>query len=369
MLHVHIIAYAPDGIEETTLDTNAILAAADPAAALAEAIGPWIRAERRAWIEIDTDARSLVEQAIGKVIPLHPIVADVLVQRDHRPAIDRFPGLVHMILDLAHARKTLTFEKVDVLAGETWVIGVGSQPDEIFEPVRQRLRRGDALRSLGTPFLVHALVEAMCRQDTRILERLGDRMETLELALIDDPSPSRLNRIHALKRDLRGLRRSVVPLMDSATTFLQNRRSSGHASTEDLDMAVREIHDELASVADILDAYRDAAQNLAELYAASLSNRLNDILRTLAIISTVFIPLNFIAALFGMNFTHLPLIESPFGFWVTMGMMAALASLVITIAWRQGWLRRPGRRTRSPAITRPQRFEERDGERNGANPA
>jgi magnesium transporter len=194
-------------------------------------------------------------------------------------------------------------------------------------------------------------------------------METLELALIDDPSPSRLNRIHALKRDLRGLRRSVLPLMDSATTFLQNRRSSGHASTEDLDMAVREIHDELASVADILDAYRDAAQNLAELYAASLSNRLNDILRTLAIISTVFIPLNFIAALFGMNFTHLPLIENPLGFWVTMGVMATLASLVIAVAWRQGWLRRPRHRTRSPAITRPQRFEERDGERNGANPA
>lgn len=369
MLLVRVMAYAPDGVEEMTLDTKAILAAADPATALADALAPWIADPRRTWIEIDTDTRSLAAQAIGKVIPLHPIVADVLVQRDHRPAIDRFPGLVHAILDLAHARKTLTFEKVDVLAGETWIIGVGSHPDEIFEPVRQRLRRGDALRSLGTPFLLHALVEAMCRQDTRILERLGDRMETLELALIDDPSPTRLNRIHALKRDLRGLRRSVVPLMESATTFLQNRRSLGHASTEDLDMAVREIHDELASVADILDAYRDAAQNLAELYAASLSNRLNDILRTLAIISTVFIPLNFIAALFGMNFEHLPLTDNPIGFWVTMGAMAVLASLVVAVAWRQGWLKRPSHRTRAPAITRAQRFEEKEPDRDPATPA
>lgn len=366
VLHARVIAYGPDGVEERTFDTKAILDAPDPAAALAEAIEPWIRDTRRAWIEIDTDQRAMVAQAIGKVIPLHPIVADVLVQRDHRPAIDRFPGLVHAILDLAHAKKTLTFEKVDVLAGEGWIIGVGSRPDEIFEPVRQRLRRGDALRSLATPFLLHSLVEAMCRHDTRILERLGNRMETLELALIEDPSPTRLNRIHALKRDLRGLRRSVVPLMESATTFLQNRRTIEHAAPDDLDMAVREIHDELASVADILDAYRDAAQNLAELYAASLSNRLNDILRTLAIISTVFIPLNFIAALFGMNFEHLPLTDQPFGFWLTMGAMAVLASLVVALAWRQGWLKRPNHRGRAPAITRTQRFEEKDGDgRNG----
>jgi magnesium transporter len=361
MLTVRIMAYDPGAIEETTLDAEAILAAADPAATLAEAIEPWVRDARRAWIEIDTDRRDLVARAIGQVIPLHPIVTDVLVQRDHRPAIDRFPGLIHAILDLAHARKTLSFEKVDVLAGEGWIIGVGSHPDEIFEPVRRRLRRGDALRSLGTPFLLHALVEAMCRHDSRILDRLGERMETLELSLIDDPSPARLNRIHALKRDLRGLRRSVVPLMESATTFLSNRSGPEHAPSEDLDMAVREIHDELASVADILDAYRDAAQNLAELYATSLSNRLNEILRTLAIISTVFIPLNFIAALFGMNFSHLPLTEDPLGFWVTMGVMVVLAAAVVAVAWRQGWLKRPSPRGRAPAITRNQRFDEKDG--------
>ena len=360
MLSVRVLAYGPDSIEERTLDADAIAAAADPAAALAAAIEPWIRAAATAWIEIDTDRRPLAAAAIDKVLPLHPIVADVLVQRDHRPAIDRFPGMVHAILDLAHARKTLTFEKVDVLAGDTWLIVVGSHPDDIFDPVRARLRRGDSLRRLPTPFLLHALVEAMCRADTRLLDRLGERMETLEIALIDDPSPVRLNRIHALKRDLRGLRRSVVPLMESATTFLANRRSGGHAGQEDLDMAVREIHDELASVADTLDAYRDAAQNLAELYAASLSNRLNDILRTLAIISTVFIPLNFIAALFGMNFDHLPLTSNPVGFWITMGVMVALASLVVTVAWRQGWLRRPSHRTRAPAITRTQRFDEKD---------
>jgi len=354
--HARVFAYGPDSLEEANLD-HALAAGATPES-LAAALEPWIRDARATWIDIETDDRALVAAALGRLVPLHPIVSDVLVQRDHRPAIDRYPGLVHVILDLAHAERTLSFEKVDTLLGDRWLVTVGGRPDGIFDPIRMRLRRGDALRALGMPFLLHALVEAMCQADVRLLDRLGTRMEKLELGLITRPGPGGLQRIHAVKRDLRGLRRSVVPLMESATTFLQNRRLGEPPLHDDLDMAVREIHDELASVGDILDAYRDAAQNLAELYASSVSNRLNEIMRTLAIISTVFIPLNFVAGVFGMNFERMPGTDSPAGFWVAMGLMAALAAAVVAISWRQGWLRSPTARTRTPGITRNSHFDE-----------
>jgi magnesium transporter len=351
-------------------------------------IGPLIEeargSGRRLWLDIEGSDREEIAQILASAMPIHPLSADILRSHAHRTSVDEFPGCAHIIMEVVHVDHILIFEKVDVLLGDGWLATVQDRPGDCFDGIRDRLRREGAFRTRTMPFLLHALAESVCQSYQVVLHRFGGRLEQLETRLIARPNPGLIHRIHAAKRDLRGLRRAVVPLRESIETlFYANRRWSGAGQAElacgpDLYLALRETHDALGSIVDILDAYRDAAQNLTDLYVTSASNRVNDILRVLTIISTIFIPLSFVAGIYGMNFERMPELRWRYGYPVALSIMAVIAIALLGYFWRKGWLRHADHRRAergghahgatstpsiTPSITRPTSFFE-DARRN-----
>ncbi len=358
--------YDESGCEERTLDSGAI--------------GPMIAearsSRRRLWLDIEGSDREEIARLLVAVMPVHPLSADILRSHGHRTSVDEFPSCAHIIMEVVHVDHLLIFEKVDVLLGDGWLVTVQDRPGDCFDATRERLRRDAAFRGRTMPFLLHALAESVCQSYQEVLQRFGSRLEQLETRLIARPSPGLIHRIHAAKRDLRGMRRAVVPLRESIETlFYANRRWSGAGQAElvcgpDLYLALRETHDALGGIVDILDAYRDAAQNLTDLYVTSASNRVNDILRVLTIISTIFIPLSFVAGIYGMNFERMPELRWRYGYPVALGIMALIAIVLLGYFWRKGWLRHAdhrraerGTHQHGPSITRATSFFE-DARRN-----
>jgi magnesium transporter len=316
---------------------------------------------KRIWIDIESPDRRHVAAALAPQLDLHPLSVDVLISHNHRTSVDEFPGLAHIIMEIVHVDHMLAFEKVDLLLCGDWLVTVQDRPGDCFDRARRRLRDEAAFRSRTIAFLLHELGVAVCASYQGVLVRFGQRLEQLETRLIGRPSPGLIHRIHAAKRDLRGLRRAVLPLRESIETlFYANRRWSGAGQAEaacgpDLYLALREMHDELGGVLDILDAYRDATQNLTDLYITSASNRVNDILRVLTIISTIFIPLSFVAGIYGMNFDVMPELRWPYGYAFALGIMALIAGALLLYFWRKGWLRKADV-VRTPSITKATSF-------------
>jgi magnesium transporter len=316
---------------------------------------------RRIWIDIESADRMTVARSLGHQLDLHPLSVDVLISHDHRTSVDEFPGFAHVIMEVVHVHHALGFEKVDLLLGSDWLVTVQDKPGDCFDRARHRLRNEPPFRSRSIPFLLHELGESVCNSYQDVLGHFGQRLETLETRLIGRPNPGLIHRIHAAKRDLRGLRRAVVPLRESIETlFYANRRWSGAGQAEavcgpDLYLALREMHDGLGGILDILDAYRDATQNLTDLYVASASNRVNDILRILTIISTIFIPLSFVAGIYGMNFDRMPELRWEYGYAFALAIMSLIAGALLIYFWRKGWLRK-GDVVRTPSITKTTSF-------------
>ncbi len=332
-------------------------------------------AKRRIWIDIESADRVAIANALSGAMDLHPLSIDVILTHDHRTSVDEFPGFAHIIMEIVHVDHVLLFEKVDVLLGADWILTVQDRPGDCFDRTRARLRDDAAFRSRSTPFLLHALAESVTGSYQNVLGRFGTRLEQLELRLIARPTAGLIHRIHAAKRDLRGLRRAVVPLRESIETlFYATRRWSGAGQAEvacgpDLYLALREMHDGLGGILDVLDAYRDATQNLTDLYITSASNRVNEILRVLTIISTIFIPLSFVAGVYGMNFQHMPELSWRYGYPFALGIMVLIAAGLLVYFGRKGWLRqadprhlappsgaRTGHTMATPSITRSTAF-------------
>jgi magnesium transporter len=334
------------------------------------------RAEgRRVWVDIESADRLHMASQLAAQLDLHPLSVDVLVSHRHRTSVDEFPSsghlssghlsseqlFSHIIMEIVHVKHVLGFEKVDFLLGPDWLVTVQDQPGDCFDPVRRRLREEPAFRARPTSSLFHAVGRAVCDSYHAVLAPFGQRLEHLESRLISRPSAGLIHRIHAAKRDLRGLRRAVVPLRESIETlFYANRRwpgasEAGSSANIELSLALRELHDELGGVLDVLDAYRDAAQNLTDLYVTSASNRVNEILRVLTIISTIFIPLSFVAGVYGMNFDHMPELRWRYGYALALGLMAIIAAVLLVYFARKGWLRKSDV-PRVPSITRATAF-------------
>jgi magnesium transporter len=348
----HVFVYDADSVEERRDVTISELQAL-------------LKGSKKVWADLEHADVPAVVAELARILDLNPITEGILLARDHRPSVDEFDHFAHVIIELVHVRDALDFEKVDLLVGDDWLISVQDRPGDCFGDVRQRLRDDRRFRTLSMPFLLHALAESSCKEYHRVLNRFGDRLESLETRLMTKPTPTLIHRIHAAKRDLRGFRRAVVPLRESIETlFYSNRRwTSARAETQrDLSLALREIHDELGGVLDILEAYRDAAHNLTDLYVSSLSNRVNEVLRVLTIISTIFIPLSFVAGVYGMNFEHMPELRWRYGYPLALALMAAIAGGLLYYFYRKGWLRKNDV-PRLPSITRTTGFFEDGGGR------
>jgi magnesium transporter len=290
------------------------------------------------WIDVDgVHVAGVVEELCGH-FGIHPLVVEDIVNTAQRPKVEDHEGYLYLVVRMLRrdAEGELRSEQVSILLGPHWVISFQEEPGDVFEPVRERIRTGKGrIRKSGPDYLAYALLDAVVDHYFVVFEPYGDRVEELEADLARNPDPEVLEAIHRLKRELIGVRRAVWPLREALSALA---RTESPLVRKQTGVFLRDVYDHAVQVIDTVEAFRDTVSGLLDLYLSSVSNRMNEVMKVLTIIATIFIPLTFIAGIYGMNFRFMPELLWRWGYFGALGVMAAVAIGMVVYFRRKRWL-------------------------------
>jgi magnesium transporter len=298
-----------------------------------------IHSSRVSWINIGGLGEVETLRKVGEHFQIHPLALEDVFNTGQRPHIDEYEDQLFIVLQMAYEETEgeLVFEQVSLLLGKHYVITIQEDAaTDVFEPVRKRLREGlGNARFLHSDYLAYTLIDAAIDQYFPLSEALGDSIESMEEEVLTAPSRDKLEKIHEFRQALAQLRRAVWPAREVLTRLL---RDESGLIAEKTKPYLRDCLDHVLAIADLLETYRDITTSFMDLYVSSLSMRTNDIMRVLTIISSIFIPLTFIAGLYGMNFAKMPELHWRFGYPGVLIIMLAVASGMILFFKRKNWL-------------------------------
>ena len=281
---------------------------------------------RIGWINLDgVHDLPLLEQ-IGSLFNLHPLVLEDIVNTDHRPKFEDFDDYLFLTLKMLHydgAKAEISTEQVSLVLTTHQVLSFQERQGDVFEGVRQRLRNNKGrIRKMGADYLAYALLDAVVDSYFAILEQIGEQIEQLEAELLQRPSPEILNRIHHFKREMILLRKAIWPLRELIGVL---QRCESPLVSENTAVFLRDVYDHTIQIIDTVETFRDVLSGLLDLYLSTISNRMNEVMKVLTIIATIFIPLTFVAGIYGMNFDHMPELHWRWSYpllWLVMLVMA-----------------------------------------------
>ena len=292
------------------------------------------------WINVAGLHQVELLERLNDCFGLHPLVLEDILNTDQRPKMEDFGDYLYIVLRMLDLDKkngnAVISEQISLILGKNFVLTFQEREGDLFDPLRERIRNGKGrLRKMGPDYLVHALLDAIVDQYFVVLEKLGERIEVLEDELVTRPTPSTLQLLHSLKREMIFLRKSVWPLREVIGTLERGESSLIQASTN---LYLRDIYDHTIQVIDNVETFRDMLSGMLDIYLSSISNRMNEIMKVLTIISTIFIPLTFIVGLYGMNFKHMPELESPWGYPAVLLLMLGVTIFMLFYFRRKKWL-------------------------------
>lgn len=306
------------------------------------------------WINIDGLHQMDVLEKLGSCYGIHPLVLEDILT-DQRPKIEDYDDYIFIVLkmlyydDGSNGKKkqdeededdlgdtNLDVDQVSMILGPNFIISFKEKEVDVFNPLRDRLRTAKGkIRKQGADYLAYSMIDAIVDHYFVIMENLGDRFEDLEDVVVSDPQPGILPTIYNLKRDMLFLRKSVWPLREAISKM---QRSDSPLVSEAIKIYLRDVYDHTIQVIENIETFRDMSASLLETYLSSLSNKLNEVIKLLTIISTIFIPLTFLAGLYGMNFKFMPELESPFGYPMVLILMLLVVVTMMIYFRKKEWI-------------------------------
>jgi magnesium transporter len=294
--------------------------------------------ESVAWVNVGGVHRVEVLETIGKQFSLHPLLLEDIANTDQRPKLDDYDSYLFLVMKMlmANERGDILVEQVSFVLGRNFVLSFQENGTDVFKSVRERLRGGKGrLRQNGSDYLLYALVDAVVDQYFSVLEVLGEKIESLQERVMADPKPDTLKDIHALKRQLLFVRRAVWPLREATNSFSRSDCPILHEHTK---VFFRDVYDHVVQIVDTIETLREMVSASLEIYLSSVSYRLNAVMRVLTVITTIFMPLTFIAGVYGMNFEFMPELKWEWGYPMVMGLMGVVAAAMLIGFRQRKWL-------------------------------
>lgn len=292
----------------------------------------------RTWINIDGLHQVDAIERLGKHFGLHPLVLEDIVNTEQRPKLEDFGEymfLVTKMLSYDEAAQQVIMEQVSLVLGANFIMSFQEGAKDDFIPIRQRVINGNGrMRTLGVDYLLYALLDAIVDHYFIVLDKLGEQLEILEETLLTNPTQAHLKAVHKLRREFILIRKAVWPLRDVVAT-LERRESALIKSATTI--YLRDLFDHLARVIDTVENYRDLVSVLLDIYLSSLSNKMNEVMKTLTIITTIFIPLSFIAGIYGMNFEHMPELRWQWSYPAVLLVMVAIGVAMVFYFKKRKW--------------------------------
>jgi len=292
------------------------------------------------WINVDGIHQVELLEKLGQCYGLHPLTLEDILNTDQRPKIEDFGDYVYIVLKMLYYRdKTdeIVTEQMSLILGSNFVISFqeGIEGD-LFDPVRERIRSEKGrIRKMGADYLAYSLLDSIVDYYFVILEKLGERIEFLEEKLVANPNPETLQIIHNLKREMIFLRKSVWPLREVISGLERGESSLIKESTR---IYLRDIYDHTIQVIDTIETFRDMLSGMLDIYLSSVSNRLNAVMKVLTIIATIFMPLTFLAGIYGMNFKFMPELEWRWGYPLIWMIMLGIGVFMLFYFKKKKWL-------------------------------
>lgn len=305
----------------------------------------YLDADSITWVDVGGLGSASTWSSLAKMFQLHPLALEDILHIPQRPRLEIYD---HQLVVIAHMVSLgppgdgFISEQVSLIMGKNYLLSVQEEPDyDAWEAVRERLRSPRSpLRKAGVDYLLYALFDGIIDGFFPILEVYGDRLESLELEILSNPNPFTLNRIHQIKRELMELRRILWPQRDVLNSLM---RDGDEWIGKDVHLYLRDCYDHAIQVLDILETYREIASGLTDLYLSVISNRMNEIMKFLTVMSSIFIPLTFIAGVYGMNFNtekspwNMPELNEPWGYPLVWVVMLLIALAMVWFFHRRGW--------------------------------
>ncbi|MGM0505780.1 MAG: magnesium/cobalt transporter CorA [Bacteroidota bacterium] len=301
----------------------------------------------KTWIEVRGlhDIESL--KTVWDYFGLHPLIQEDIVSTSQRPKVEHYDNTIFVVMRLLipqtndAGERVLHSEQMSLVLGKNYVLSFQESDHDFFDPIYRRLQQETTrLRRFGPDYLLYALMDTVVDYYFQVLDLIGEEIEEVEESLLEDPQDEDLARIHTLRRDVIYLRKSVWSLRDGINTLI---RDDSPLIAEEVKIFVRDVYDHLVQVIDSIETSREMIMGMFDMYMSFVSNKMNEVMKVLTIIATIFIPLTFIAGIYGMNFDpeaspwNMPELGWVYGYPFSLALMVILTIVMVIYFRRKGW--------------------------------
>ena len=289
------------------------------------------------WINVEGIHQLDIIEKIGKTYNIHPLTLEDIVHIEQRPKFEEFDNYLLTIMKMIRYDKDVIAEQLSIVLTTNTVISF-QEPDngDAFDIIRNRLRQCKGrVRKLGADYLFYALMDAVVDYYFNTIEKIGDKVEDIEEEIMNEPRRESLIELYNLKRQIIYLRKQVWPLRDMISNLL---RSESEFITPNTQLFFRDLQDHSSRIIDTVETYRDLLSGMMDIYLSTNSNRMNEVMKVLTIMSSIFIPVTFIAGVYGMNFDYMPELKSPYGYAAVWVVMLSLMGGMVIYFKKKRWI-------------------------------
>lgn len=289
------------------------------------------------WINVDGIHKTEVIETIGKLYNIHPLTLEDIVHIDQRPKFEDYEHYVFTVMKMITYTEEVQSEQLAILLLENTVISFQeAQSGDAFDIIRSRLRQAKGrVRKLGADYLAYALMDAVVDCYFMAIEKIGDKIEQLEEEIIGASNKETLLELHHLKSEMVYLRKQVWPMRDMINNMIRSETTLINPTS---DIYLRDLSDHVTRIIDTVETYRDLLSGIMDIYLSTNSNKMNEVMKVLTIMSSIFIPVTFIAGVYGMNFEFMPELKSPYGYGITWAIMLGVIFGMLIYFKKKKWL-------------------------------
>ncbi len=317
--------------DQTHFDEKAVEAVEDCAALKGVATPTWLRVVGVHDVEM--------LQKLGEGLGLHPMVIEDLLDTTQRSKVEFFDDYIFVVARVFRADEggtAVESEQVGLVVFDNLIVSFEEGGVDVLSPVKERLRTSKGRgRQMGADYLVYSLLDAIVDAYFEVIERLGQRLEDLEEAIVTDPAPSALQAVHDLRTDVSYLRKCVWPLREVMSCLA---RGEAVMIGESVTVYLRDVYDHTIQLIDAIETYQEIVSNLVDIYLSGVSNRMNEIMKRLTVVATIFIPLTFLVGVYGMNLKGMPEYDLPWAYPALWGVMVFVVVAQVAYFRRRKWL-------------------------------
>ncbi|MBN1636213.1 MAG: magnesium/cobalt transporter CorA [Deltaproteobacteria bacterium] len=323
---ISIIDYDVDKFEEKTIEN-------------VEECFPFKDTPSITWINISGIHQTEIIEKIGKHFELHPLLMEDILNTGHRPKMEDFGEYIFVVLKMLYQENEdgeITSEQVSLFFGENYVISFQESEKDIFDLLRDRLQHGKGrIRKMGADYLAYAIIDAIVDNYFKILEDIGEQLENTEEILLDRPNPEVLQTIHSMKNDMLFLRKAIWPFREVISSL---ERGESYLIKETTIIYLHDVYEHTIQVIDTIEMFRDIISGMLDTYLSSISNKMNEVMKVLTIFASIFIPLTFMAGVYGMNFEFMPELHWRWSYPILWIAMLSVGISLLVFFKRKKWL-------------------------------